>query len=63
MSERLKPWRLRIGGHSRAFVAEPRSRLVRMALWLRGWRHTHYYFWTKPSPNQAALESGKPHNV
>jgi hypothetical protein len=62
--ERLqKPWRLRAGPNGRAFVAAPRSLRLRLALWMRGWRHTHYRWWTKPSKNQAAAECGKTPNA
>lgn len=48
--ERLqKPWHIRIGVGSQAFIACPRSPRLKLILWLRGWRHTHYPWWTKLS--------------
>lgn len=56
--------RVRVGPHARAFVPTPRSPLMRLALYLRGWRPIDSRFvlmhagmwWHKPGPRQRRLE-------
>jgi hypothetical protein len=56
MREKLDPWHIRHGKYCRAYVQQPRSIFVRLILYMRGWRHTHWTWWSKP--NRAARERG-----
>lgn len=58
MEHLSKTWRLHCSGYTRAFVQQPASFRLRLVLWLRGWRHTHWTWWSKPGPKQQKLEQG-----
>ena len=55
-----KPWRFRSSnGWKAIFVHQPRGPLQKLALWLRGYRHTHYYWWTRTYPRPPAMPKEK----
>jgi hypothetical protein len=56
MVTKLKPWHRRSRDGSIAFVLRPSSLLMRIWLYRKGWRHTHYPWWTKRSAKRLAVD-------
>lgn len=53
MNQTNGPFHIYSGGYGRAFFSPPNWRAA-IVMWLRGWRPTHNYWWTKPNNKQRA---------